>query len=59
MGLPYDWLVRERMLGRVPLGRIGIPEDIANLVVFLVSEQSSYITGQGVDICGGWGLVHG
>jgi NAD(P)-dependent dehydrogenase (short-subunit alcohol dehydrogenase family) len=49
----------KRMLGRVPLGRIGIPEDIANLVVFLVSDQSSYITGQGVDICGGWGLVHG
>jgi NAD(P)-dependent dehydrogenase (short-subunit alcohol dehydrogenase family) len=49
----------KRMLTRVPLGRIGLPEDIANLVLFLVSDQSSYITGQGVDICGGWGLVHG
>jgi len=48
-----------KMIGRVPLGRIGIPEDIANLVLFLVSDQSSYITGQAVDICGGWGLVHG
>jgi NAD(P)-dependent dehydrogenase (short-subunit alcohol dehydrogenase family) len=49
----------KRMIPRVPLGRIGTPEDIANLVLFLVSDQSSYITGQGVDICGGWGLVHG
>jgi NAD(P)-dependent dehydrogenase (short-subunit alcohol dehydrogenase family) len=49
----------KQMIARVPLGRMGTPEDIANLVLFLVSDQSSYITGQAVDICGGWGLVHG
>ena len=49
----------KQMIGRVPLGRMGTPEDIANLVLFLVSDQSRYITGQAVDICGGWGLVHG
>jgi NAD(P)-dependent dehydrogenase (short-subunit alcohol dehydrogenase family) len=49
----------KRMIAKVPLGRMGTPEDIANLVLFLVSDQSSYITGQAVDICGGWGLVHG
>jgi len=49
----------KRMIARVPLGRIGTPEDIANLVLFLVSDQSSYITGQAIDICGGWGLVQG
>jgi NAD(P)-dependent dehydrogenase (short-subunit alcohol dehydrogenase family) len=50
----------ERQLtARIPLGRMGTPEDIANLVLFLVSDLSSYITGQAVDICGGWGLAHG
>lgn len=49
----------QRMIARVPLSRIGTPEDIANSVLFLVSDQSSYITGQAVDICGGWGLVQG
>ena len=49
----------KQMIGRVPLGRMGTAEDIANLVLFLVSDQSRYITGQAVDICGGWGLVHG
>ena len=61
-GIPLNEF-RERfdrqMIGRVPLGRMGTPEDVANLVLFLVSDQSSYITGQTVDICGGWGLVHG
>jgi NAD(P)-dependent dehydrogenase (short-subunit alcohol dehydrogenase family) len=49
----------KQMVKRVPLGRLGAPEDIANLVLFLVSDQSSYITGQAVDICGGWGQVQG
>jgi NAD(P)-dependent dehydrogenase (short-subunit alcohol dehydrogenase family) len=61
-GIPLSEF-RERfdrqMIARVPMGRMGTPEDIANLVLFLVSDQSSYITGQAVDICGGWGLVHG
>ena len=35
------------------LGRVGKPEDVANLVAFLVSEDSSYITGQIIRIDGG------
>ena len=38
---------------RVPLGRLGKPEEIADLVYFLVSEQSAYITGKAIDIDGG------
>jgi NAD(P)-dependent dehydrogenase (short-subunit alcohol dehydrogenase family) len=49
----------KQMIARVPLGRMGTPEDIADLALFLVSDHSSYITGQAIDICGGWGLVHG
>jgi NAD(P)-dependent dehydrogenase (short-subunit alcohol dehydrogenase family) len=37
----------------VPLGRLGKPEEIADLVYFLVSDQSAYITGEAIDIDGG------
>ena len=37
----------------VPLGRIGLPEDIAHLAVFLASEESSYITAQDILVDGG------
>lgn len=46
--------VMDGMLKQIPLGRIGMPEDIANLVKFLVSEDSSYITGQVIACNGGW-----
>jgi len=38
---------REGMIGAIPLGRVGRPEDIAGVVAFLVSESAAYITGQG------------
>jgi 3-oxoacyl-[acyl-carrier protein] reductase len=37
----------------IPLGRAGSPEEVANLVLFLASDLSSYITGQVISICGG------
>jgi NAD(P)-dependent dehydrogenase (short-subunit alcohol dehydrogenase family) len=40
----------------VPLGRLGMPEDIANTVVFLASSESAYITGQAIGVNGGWGM---
>jgi NAD(P)-dependent dehydrogenase (short-subunit alcohol dehydrogenase family) len=48
-----------QMLTKVPLGRMGTPEDIADLVLFLVTNQSSYLTAQAIDIDGGWGQLHG
>ncbi len=45
---------REReMCKTIPLGRIGTPREVANLVAFLVSEQSSYLTGQAINVTGG------
>ncbi len=44
---------RGRALQKVPLGRAGTAEDVANAVVFLASPQASYITGQALNINGG------
>ncbi len=44
----------ERVLLRIPKGRLGQPEDIANLVVFLASDDSDYISGAAIVIDGGW-----
>jgi 3-oxoacyl-[acyl-carrier protein] reductase len=45
--------VIEEMASDVPLGRLGDPEELANLVVFLASEKSSYITGSMFTVDGG------
>ena len=42
-----------RHSGRIPLGRVGIPEDIAGLAVFLASPAAAYITGQIIHVNGG------
>lgn len=44
---------REEQLARIPLGRLGQPEDIASAVVFLASDGASYIHGAHLDINGG------
>ncbi len=44
---------RETQLERIPLGRFGRPEDIANAVVFLASDAAAYIQGTHLDVNGG------
>ncbi len=46
----------ERMKKSIPMRRFGKPEDIANLVTFLASDQAEYITGQVFEVDGGSGL---
>lgn len=45
--------VKQAMMDRIPAKRMGQPQDIANLVAFLASEEASYITGQTININGG------
>jgi len=49
--------VRQFLLERIPLNRLGKPEDIANLAVFLSSDYSDYITGQTICVDGGWTIL--
>lgn len=51
-GMPQDEYVKKAALD-IPLGRIGTPEEFANVAVFLASERSSYITGVALQIDGG------
>ena len=48
---------KETYLSRIPMSRFGKPEDVANLVYFLSSDDSSYITGQNFHINGGMLMV--
>ena len=45
--------VRQKYLDQVPLGRGCTYEDVANVMVFLASDESSYMTGQAINVTGG------
>ncbi len=44
---------KQKMLDQIPLGKFGEAKDVARAALFLVSEESSYITGQVIRVCGG------
>jgi len=45
--------VKQNMISRIPLARMGTPRDVANVVLFLASTQSAYVTGQLLHVNGG------
>ena len=54
MGKSIPEEVRCEMLKQIPLARFGEPKDIAHAILFLASPLSSYITGQTLQVNGGW-----
>lgn len=46
--------VKEQILKQIPMGRFATPEDIAKVVVFLTSDDANYITGQVINVNGGY-----
>ena len=45
--------VWDLMVSKIPMGRAGKPEDVANCIAFLASEQASYINGEVINVGGG------
>ena len=52
--LPED--VKSDWIAKIPLRRGGLPEDVANVSLFLASDLSSYVTGQTISVCGGMAM---
>ncbi len=49
---------RTRLLERIPMRRFAQPEEVAEVVLFLASDHSSYLTGEIIKVAGGMGLAH-
>ena len=52
-----DEAIRKEVVGRIPLGRVAEPEDIAGSVVFLASPASDFVTGHTLLVDGGWTAI--
>jgi 3-oxoacyl-[acyl-carrier protein] reductase len=48
---------REAVLGRVPAGRLGTPDDIAAAAVYIASKEAAYVTGQTLHVNGGMAMI--
>jgi NAD(P)-dependent dehydrogenase (short-subunit alcohol dehydrogenase family) len=59
--MPLENTTKEELIERgrkqIPLGRIGYPDDMAGVAAFLASSEAAYITGQGIVVSGGRGMV--
>lgn len=49
-----DEKVKNSFIRLIPMGRVGVPDDLAGIAVFLASDASKYITGQSFYVDGGW-----
>ena len=49
-----DETVMAKYKEKIPMGRLGTPEDMATTAVYLASDASSYVTGQMIYVDGGW-----
>jgi 3-oxoacyl-[acyl-carrier protein] reductase len=47
---------KNMIIDNTPLGRIGQPEEVANVAVFLASDEASFVTGASIEVSGGWNM---
>lgn len=52
----FDEAAQAKLIERIPVGRVGSPEDIAEAVIFLASDRAAYITGHVLSVDGGLGM---
>lgn len=52
VGFAPGTMMQDRV-ARIPVGRAGVPDDVASVVAFLASDGASYVNGQSINICGG------
>lgn len=45
--------VKEMLMNRIPLQRMGTPEEVADVIAFLASDKSSYVNGTTIEVTGG------
>ena len=57
MTAALDESQRERLIGAIPAGRLGAPDDVAGACTFLASAQAAYVTGQTLHVNGGMAMV--
>src|SRR6185503_5348088 len=48
---------REAIMARVPMARLGTPQDIASAAVYLASDEAAYVTGQTIHVNGGMAMI--
>ena len=57
--LAASWEEQAAVLGKmVPMARVGLPEDVANSILFLVSKEAAFVTGVQLPVDGGWVQLH-
>lgn len=56
MNAMHDAATMQALCEEIPLGRIGLPEEVAHAAVFLASDRAAYITGQTLGVDGGFGI---